>query len=148
LQVKRLADTYLIRLEKGETVIGSLEQFADAYRIGFGVIQAIGTFQRATLGYYDPEAKSIQRKELEESVEVLSLSGNITQGEDGQHLVHAHVALGRPDYTTYGGHLVEATAGPTVEIVVETAPTTIRRRHDPDTGGQLWDLEAFEVLSV
>lgn len=148
LHVKRLGDTYLIRLETGEEIIGSLEEFANAYRIGFGAVQAIGSLQRATLGTYDVETTTIQRKELEEPVELLNLSGNFTQGEDGERILQAHATLGRSDYSTQGGHLLAATVGATVEVVVTTAPTPIRRRRDPDTGRQLWDLNTLEVVSA
>lgn len=146
MQVKRLGYTYLVRLETGEEVISSLRNFANAYRIGFGAVRAIGTFQRITLGYYDLDTKSYQHKDLEEPVEVLNMTGNITKREDGQRHVHAHVTVGRSDYTTLGGHVVEATVGPTVEAVIETVPTTIRRRHDPDTNLELWDLAGMETL--
>ncbi len=147
MQVKRVEDTYLVRLETGEEVINSLKQFADAYRIGFGTILAIGTFRRVTLGYYDVDTRTYQHQELEK-VEVLNMSGNITQGEDGERMIHAHVTVGRSDYSAWGGHVVEATVGPTVEVVVETAPTVIRRQHDPDTGLDLWNLGATETLSA
>jgi predicted DNA-binding protein with PD1-like motif len=58
------------------------------------------------------------------------------------------VTLSRPDYTTRGGHLAAGVVGPTLEVIVETAPLTIRRRHDPDTGLELWELEALETFSV
>ena len=149
MQVKRLEDdTFIIRLETGEEIIDSLKQFADAYRVGFAAICAIGTFERVTLGYYDVPAKSYDSKQLDEPVEVLNLSGNITKGEHGERIVHAHVTVGRSDYTAMGGHVVEATVGPTVEVIVETAPRTIRRRHNPDTGLELWDLASIETLSA
>lgn len=148
MQVKRLRGSFLVRLERGEEIIHSLKQFADAYRIGFAAIRAIGTFERVTLGYYNMDTKSYQHQALEEPVEVLNLSGNISKGEDGERMIHAHVTVGRSDYSACGGHVVEATVGPTVEVVVETAPTTIRRRHDPDTGLDLWDLTSIETLSI
>ena len=148
VHVKRVGETYLVRLEKGEEIIDSLRQFANAYRIGFGVVRAIGTLQSVTLGYYDVETKSYQHKELAEPVEVLALSGNITEDVDGERMVHAHVTVGRSDYSAWGGHVVRATVGPTVEVIIETAPTTIRRRHDPDTGLDLWDLDTIETLSA
>jgi hypothetical protein len=76
------------------------------------------------------------------------MSGNVAKGEDGERMVHAHVTVGRSDYTTLGGHVVEATVGPTLEVVVETAPTTIRRRHDPDVGLELWDLDRLQMQSA
>jgi hypothetical protein len=148
VQVRPSESSYLIRLERGEEALESLRDFADRHRIGFAVVRAIGTFERITLGYYDAVKKTYQEKTLDEPLEVLNLSGNIAKGEDGERIVHAHVTLGRPDYTTLGGHVVQATAGPTLEMIVETMPTTIRRRYDPDTGLNLWDLEAIETVSV
>jgi hypothetical protein len=148
VQVRPSESSYLIRLERGEEALESLRDFADRHRIGFAVVRAIGTFERITLGYYDAVKKTYQEKTLDEPLEVLNLSGNIAKGEDGERIVHAHVTLGRPDCTTLGGHVVQATAGPTLEVMVETMPTTIRRRYDPDTGLNLWDLEAIETVSV
>ena len=148
MQVKRLGDTFLIRLEAGEEVIESLKQFADIQRIGFAALRAIGTFERVTLGYYDAETKSYRNEGIEEPVEVLNMSGNVAKGEDGERIIHAHVAVGRSDYTVLGGHVVEATVGPTLEVVVDTAPTTIRRRHDEGTGLELLDLNQYEMQSA
>lgn len=148
MQVKRLQDAYLVRLERGEAVIESLRRFADVHRIGFASLTAIGTFERVTLGYYDTVDKAYRNKDFEEGVEVLTMAGNISKGSDGERIVHAHAVVGRSDYSTLGGHVVEATVGPTVEVVVRTAPTTICRRDDPDTGLNLWDLSSIETYSV
>jgi predicted DNA-binding protein with PD1-like motif len=148
VQVRPWESSYLIRLERGEEALGSLRDFADRHRIGFAVVRAIGTFERITLGYYDAVKKTYQEKTFDEPLEVLNLTGNIAKGEDGERIVHAHVTLGRPDYTTLGGHVVEAAVGPTLEVIVETMPMTVRRRYDADTGLNLWDLEAIETVSV
>jgi len=148
VQVKPFGGNYIVRLERSEAAVESLKEFADRYRIGFAEIRAIGTLDRVTLGYYDAEAKSYHNETFDEPLEVLNLTGNIARGEDGERIVHAHVTVSRPDYTTRGGHLVEAVVGPTLEVIVETAPVTIRRRHDPDTGLELWDLAALETFSV
>ena len=148
MEVKRLQGAYLVRLEKGEEVIQSLTQFAAAYRLGFASLTAIGTFERVTLGYYDPEAKAYRNKGIEEGVEVLTMSGNISKNKDGERIVHAHVTVGCSDYSTLGGHVVEATVGPTLEVIVRTAATTIRRRHDTDTGLELWDLSSLETHAI
>jgi predicted DNA-binding protein with PD1-like motif len=143
-----LGSSYLVRLDRGEEALKSLRAFADRYRIGFAVIRAIGTFASVTLGYYDAVNKTYHDRTLEEPLEVLNLSGNIAKGEDGERIVHAHVTVGRPNYTTLGGHVVEATVGPTLEVIIESMPIAIRRRYDPDTGLNLWDLEGFERVSL
>jgi hypothetical protein len=146
MQVKSLGERYLVRLDPGEEVVEHLKQFADEYRIGFGAIRAIGTFERATLGYFDVEAKAYRNQAFDEPLEVLNLSGNISQGEDGERIVHLHVTVGRADYSALGGHVVEAITGPTLEVVVETEPTTIYRRHNPETDLMQWDLTAQEPM--
>jgi hypothetical protein len=148
LQVKRLGDIYLIRLEHGEEVISRLRQFADTYRVGFGALRASGALERVLLGHYDAETSSFRLRELEEHVEVLALSGDVAQDEDGEPSVRAHVTVARSDYSTMGGRLMEATAAPALEIIVETAPGTVRRRHDAENGLDLWDLTARETLTV
>ena len=145
VQVKRLQGVYLIRLEPGEEVIGSLRKFASAYRVGFAALSAIGTFERVTLGYYDTDSKTYRNKSWDEPVEVLTMTGNISRGPDGERIVHAHVIVGRSDYSTLGGHVLEATTGPTLEVTLHTAPTTVRRQHDADTGLNLWDLSGVET---
>jgi len=148
LQTKTLEEYYLVRLEPGEEVIESLKRFADGHRIGFAALHAIGAFRRVTLGYFDTAANVYRHRAVEEQVEVLNLSGNISRGEKGEPIVHAHVTVGRSDYHTLGGHLVEATVNPTLEIVVATVLATVRRRRDPATGLTLWDLEATEPVYV
>ena len=143
MQTKTLDGDYLILLEPGDEVIESLKRFADEYRIGFAELCAIGTFQQVTLGCFDTTANVYRNQ-----VEVLNLSGNISRGEEGEPIVHTHVTVGRSDYHTLGGHLVEATVYPTLEIVVTTAPATVHRRRDPATGLMLWDLEATESVCV
>ncbi len=148
MHVKPLGPNYLVRLERGEEAIDSLQRFADQHRIGFAAIRAVGTFDRVTLGYYDAEAKAYRNRSFDEPVEVLNLTGDVATGQDGTHIVHAHVTIGCADYTARGGHIVEAVVGPTLEVIIETTPATVHRRHDPDTGLQLWDLATIETFSV
>jgi len=70
----------------------------------------------------------------------LTLSGDIALGVDGKPVVHTHVALGRSDGQSWGGHLLAATASPTLELYVTTYPEAIHKRFDPATDLQLIDL--------
>jgi uncharacterized protein len=70
---------------------------------------------------------------IDEQAEVLSLLGDIAD-EDGEPLVHAHAVLGLRDGTTRGGHLLEAHARPTLEVLLTESPEFLERRHDPATG--------------
>lgn len=93
--------------------------------LGASHFTAIGAFSRAVVDF-------------DEQVEVLSLAGDITI-EDGRPKLHAHAVLGTADATAHGGHLVEASVRPTLEIVVTELPRHLRRRFDPASGPALID---------
>ena len=126
--------TYAVTLEIGEEVISSLTGLAKELDLATCQVTAVGGFQRTRLGYFDFEASSFRQNEVNEQVELLSLIGNIAEGEDGAPKLHAHVVLGRADATTRGGHLVEAIVRPTFEAIIEETPKHLKRKQDPKTG--------------
>lgn len=75
--------------------------------------------------------------EIEGPLELLSLSGNISQTEDGQSYIHCHAAIsvGQPDALALGGHLLPNTlVYSTAELsLVEVVGCEIMRVHDPET---------------
>lgn len=143
MKVKRLRDgaTWVLVLETDDEVIGELRRFAQEEGLGGSHFSGIGAFRRAVLGYFDWENKDYKKIPIDEQVEVVALSGFITEGEDGPK-VHAHVALGRSDATAYGGHLLEAHVRPTLELAISESPRHLRRRFDPESGLPLIDPEA------
>jgi uncharacterized protein len=99
----------------------------------------IGGFSSALLGYYDVDKQEYIDITVEEQVEVLSLTGDITL--EGEHrLVHAHVVCGRRDGSVVGGHLQRAVVRPTLEIILTEAPSCLKRSFDPKAGLPLIDL--------
>src|SRR5205814_9350423 len=65
-----------------------------------------------------------RRIPVDEQCEVLSLIGDVAEGQDGP-IVHAHVVLGLSDGTTRGGHLLEGLVFPTLEVVVTETPAEL-----------------------
>jgi hypothetical protein len=41
-----------------------------------------------------------------------------------------------------GGHILEATVWPTLEVILTEEPVYLRKRHDPETGLALIDADA------
>jgi predicted DNA-binding protein with PD1-like motif len=128
-------------LEAGDEVITSLADWANDHSIGFAWIQAIGAMSSVKLGFFDPASNSYKQFTVEEQVEVIILGGSVSLGEDGSPLVHTHVLLGKEDGTTLGGHLVEGTIFPTLEVMLTPLPGEVRRKLDPVSGLALWNLE-------
>ena len=130
--------TLVIVLATDDEAVKSLTSFAVNQRLAASHFTAIGAFSRAVVAYFDWSAKQYRHISIDEQVEVLSLMGDVTI-DDGKPKVHAHVVLGKADATAHGGHLIEASVRPTLEIVVTETPRPLHRRFDPTSGVALID---------
>jgi hypothetical protein len=126
--------TFALIFDTGDEAMAGLSRFAREQRLTAAQFTAIGAFSRATIAYFDWESKEYQKILVEEQVEVLALTGDVSEEPDGTPKVHAHAVLGRRDGTTRGGHLMEGHVRPTLEVVLTESPAHLRRRHDPQSG--------------
>lgn len=141
MKVKLLNETELktwaVVLDSGDEAAACLLGFAQEHGITAASLGAVGGFSSAVLGFFDVQTKQYRRIPIGEQMEVLSLTGDITQaGEqaDGQAKVHAHAVVGLADGSARGGHLIEGHVRPTLEVIVSESPAHLRCRHDPATG--------------
>jgi predicted DNA-binding protein with PD1-like motif len=125
--------TIALVFESDDEVVSTLERFAQEHALDAAHFTAIGAFSRATLGYFSWEQKTYLKIPVDEQVEVLALSGDIAMQGD-KRKVHAHAVLGRRDGSTVGGHLLQASVRPTLELMLTESPAHLRRVHDPETG--------------
>ncbi|HET7035789.1 MAG TPA: PPC domain-containing DNA-binding protein [Thermomicrobiaceae bacterium] len=132
--------TFAIVCDTGDEVMDVLMTFAREHKLDASHFTAIGAFKSATLGFFDYNTKEYRKIPVNEQVEVLSLIGDITL-DDGQPKIHAHVVVGRADGTTRGGHILQATVRPTLEIVLSESPAHLYRKTDPETGLALISIE-------
>jgi len=135
--------TYVVVCDPGDEAVSALNAFARSERLAGAQITAVGALERATVGWFDPAAKDYRRIRIDEQCELLSLVGDIAEGEDGP-ILHMHVVLGLSDGTTRGGHLLEARVYPTLEAVVTETPARLRKVLRPDIGIALIDLDRSE----
>lgn len=133
--------TFVIVMAAGDEAMSALASVARDRHLGASHISAIGAFERATVAYFDWPSREYRHIPIDEQVEVLSLSGDITVS-DGAPAVHAHVVLGKSDGTAHGGHLVEGRVRPTLEIVLTELPRHLHRRFDPESRLPLIDPDA------
>ncbi|MEI9413381.1 PPC domain-containing DNA-binding protein [Mesorhizobium sp. Cs1321R2N1] len=132
--------TFVVVLDPGEEAFSALTSFAVEQTIGSASLTAIGAFQRATVGWFDLEAKRYRKIPVDEQCEVLSAIGDVATGDDGKPSLHVHAVLGLSDGTTRGGHLLEGSVRPTLEVTVVEAPGHLRRRKRAEFGVALIDL--------
>jgi uncharacterized protein len=132
--------TYVVVCDPGDEAVAALTQFAQAERLEAAQITAVGAFEHATVGWFDRAAKDYRRIPVNEQCEVLSLLGDVAEGQDGP-ILHMHTVLGLSDGMTRGGHLLEGKVFPTLEVVVTETPAELRKVLRPDIGIALIDLD-------
>jgi hypothetical protein len=131
--------TYVLVLDPGEEAFATIASFAKAEALEAASLTAIGAFERATVGWFDLDAKTYRPIEVGEQCEALSLLGDVATGGDGQPSLHIHCVVGLRDGSTRGGHLLKATVRPTLEVTLVETPAHLRRRKRPDLGIALID---------
>jgi hypothetical protein len=136
--------TYVVVCDPGDEAVAALTQFARAERLEAAQLTAVGGFERATVGWFDRAARQFRPIPVDEQCEVLSLIGDIAEGQEGPSL-NLHVVLGLSDGTTRGGHLIEGRVFPTLEVIVTEAPAELRKVMHPDIGVALIDLDRSEA---
>ena len=130
---------FMIRLEKGEDILGSITGFAKGNRVGAALFEGIGSLNTAKLGHYDFETRKYSFEVFKDDLEILSLSGNISR-MNGKPLPHAHVTLGRRNFSVIGGHLDEGSLANMVEIGVTVLPGKLVKARDEGVGLNLLQL--------
>lgn len=129
------ADQIVVRLDPGDSVIDSLDTVRQEADVTGGFFVGIGAVDEATLGHYDADAQEYTEETFEGEFEVTAFSGNI-----GPDKIHAHIQLGRRDFSTLGGHCSGARVSGTFEIVIERSGATLTHRLDPTTGLDVFDI--------
>ena len=131
---------FVIRLEQGDDILATLKRFAEAKRVRAAFFEGIGSLYKAKLGHYDfQETKTYKYETFEEDLEILALSGNLST-MNLKVLPHAHVTLGRRDFSVIGGHLEEGSLANMVEINLAKLPGKLEKAKDSNIGLNLMQL--------
>ncbi|MCA9859209.1 MAG: DNA-binding protein [Thermomicrobiales bacterium] len=125
--------TYLLVMDKGDEGFSEIVTFAKANDINAASLTAIGACTSVTLAFFDPDKGDYVSKTFEEQMEIASMIGDIADDE-GAPALHAHIVLGRRDYSALAGHLEEIHVFPTMEVVLTETPAHLRKRLDKKTG--------------
>ena len=127
------AKTWAVILDTGDEVNKCLKAFASSEGLRAAHLTAIGAFERATLGFFDWQQKDYRQIPVQVQAEVVALIGDVAL-HGNEPKLHMHAALGLPDGSMRGGHLLEAIVRPTLEVMVTETPSWLERHHDPATG--------------
>jgi uncharacterized protein len=139
MKAERKKDIFLLRLERGEEIVSSLEKFASKHGIETAEVRAIGALTDFEVGYYILSEKKYDRKKFEVNAELISAMGNLAM-RDGKSFLHMHVTAGLPDFSVVGGHFFSGIVSATVEAFVRPFGREIQRIFDEGIGLYLLDL--------
>ena len=92
------------KVEPDEDLIDAITKLVKKYNIKAGFLNCIGALKKFTIGYFDLNKKEYKLETFDENVELVSCLGNIAY-KNGEPIIHAHVSVGRPDFSIIGGHL-------------------------------------------
>ena len=145
MEYAKFDKTYYIRADKKDEVISAVLFVCKKENISSAVFSGIGGCSAAEIQTFNPKTSSFDTEKLEGMLELVSMQGSVTKGENGELFHHTHALFSfveNGDHKTAGGHIKSITALYTAEI--ELRPViggTIKRKTDPETGTGFWDFE-------
>jgi predicted DNA-binding protein with PD1-like motif len=126
--------TFILILDPGEEAFKSITDFANKEKITGASVSAIGAFSQAKVGWFDLAAKKYRPIDVNEQCEVLSLMGDVAQGDDGEASLHLHAVLGLQDSSLRGGHFLSGSVQATLEVTITETVVHLRRQKRSDLG--------------
>ena len=139
----RQGRVFVIRLEDGEILHEVIEQFAHEHRIRAAALIAVGGADKGSRLVVGPK-KGRTRPPIEPLEHVLSGvheiagTGTLFPDEEGQPILHMHMACGRKDATITGCARTGVKVWHVLEVVLfELTGVRSKRVLDPDTGFKL-----------
>jgi predicted DNA-binding protein with PD1-like motif len=129
---------HVLRLNTGDDLLDGITSYAADAGITAAWLTYLGAVSRASLRYYDQDAREYRDFALDEHLEVLSGVGNVSMLA-GAPFVHTHAAFADASGAAFGGHLNTGTTVWALEVrVQELAGAALVREPDECTGLTLW----------
>lgn len=133
-------------LKRGEELIEVLNNFAKTERLTSAwLTSGVGGANRATLAYYDFEARQYNYRDYEQGLEILSLQGNLSW-VDGEPFWHVHAVLSDENFQSIGGHVKSLWIGLTGELLITPLDAKLTRRYDETTGLNLLSADQSSTM--
>lgn len=137
MEYKRFNNEVVVKLNRGEEILSSLEIIAKKENIKLARVEAIGATDDFIVGVYDVKSKIYHKKEYKGAFEIVSLNGNINT-MNGEYYSHLHIACADEENHVYGGHLNSAIISATLEMFITIIEGEVDRYHDEETGINLF----------
>ncbi len=130
---------FILRLEDGEMLHTTIEDFAARQGIRSGILIALGgadSGSRLVVGPEDGKARPVDPMTIElDDVHEIVGTGNLFPDEEGRPMLHLHLACGRGRESVTGCARAGVKVWQVIEVVlIEIIDTTAGRRLDPSLG--------------
>ena len=139
MKYRKFDNTYIVRIEKGEEVIGKITDLCNKENIKLGSITGIGATDKLVIGLFDTTSKQYHKTALTGPMEITSLMGNISTKDEETYL-HIHINVCNTDMQVYGGHLNECYISATCELHIIKVDGEVNRYFDESIGLNLYNL--------
>lgn len=141
MKVKKneISEVLVIKLEKGEDVLETLNTIVEKENIEAGFFTGIGALNKVKMGIFI-EGK-YEEIIIEDELEIVSLLGNVSL-KDGKPFVHAHIIVSKRDGSAFGGHLLPGSIiSVTCEVFLIKLKKPIKRGFDEEIKLYLLELD-------
>jgi predicted DNA-binding protein with PD1-like motif len=120
----RSGNLIAVRLEMGEDVHSSILEACRRHGARGGFVSGIGMLEDPQLGYFI-EKGSYESREFTGRYECLALTGNVSE-KFGELMAHLHAVCGDRKLSVFGGHVISAKVGVTLELAISVAEAPVR----------------------
>ena len=145
MEYRRFGETFYVRMDKGDEIIGSILALCRAEHIASAGFSGIGGCSAAEIQTFIPEAGAFETESLSGMLELVSMNGNVGTDESGALYHHTHAVFSYKDgaqHRVAAGHIKSITVLYTAEIELRcVVGGVIRRKHDPETGTCFWAFD-------
>lgn len=139
MEYRRLKDTIVARLDKGEEILAQVKEIALKEEIKLAGVQALGAVNQFTVGVFKTDEKVYLANEFSGSFEIVSLTGTINTMNDAFYC-HLHMSAGNEQGQVFGGHLNRAVVSATCEMVITVIDGVVDRYYDEQIGLNLFQF--------
>lgn len=133
MEYRVFEDTVLVRLDKGDEIVGSLLDVAKKEGLTLASVSGIGATDDFEVGVFDLARSDYEHIRFSGNHEIVALTGNVT-AKDGAPYIHLHITCAGEGGKIVGGHLFEAKISLTAEIFLHKGKGEADRLRDETLG--------------
>ena len=145
MDYRKFGDAIYIRMDRGDEIIGGILDVCKKEKILSATFSGIGGCSEAQIQTFLPDKGVFETQTYSGMLELVSLTGNVILGDNGERSFHAHGVFSYKEgekHCVAAGHIKSVTVLYTGEI--ELRPVVggvIYKQYSPETGTGFWSFK-------